>query len=353
MRVFEPAGHGTSIEGLWRAASTGRLSHALLFEGPRGIGKFAAALWFTAGLLCRAGPGRPCLVCPGCKQLAAGDWRGGHADFLRIDPVEEGWDEIPVSAIAERAGERSSVQSLSSFLSLKALEGERRVVVVREAERLNEHAQNALLKTLEEPAPGTVLVLECSRPLELLPTVRSRTVRLAFAPPGRAVALAVLAEAGAPLATAEALVELTDGSPGESLRLLHQGADGMLALWDRVFAPGSDTLACAGALWELEGDFGEGSALAVSRRRLALFLELGTALVHRARRVAVGAGAEETAPGAGSEALTALARDGERAAALRFARLVDRRRDVDHNLDPGAVLELALLDVRAGARGLP
>ncbi len=354
MHVAEPLGHKERIAGLWRAARAGRLGHAFLFEGPAGIGKFAAAVWFAAGMLCRSGPGAPCGVCPPCKQVATAGWRGGHPDLLRIDPVEEGWDEIPIGAIAERSTDRNEGQSLAAFLSLRALMGDWRLVLVREAERLNEHAQNALLKTLEEPAAGTVIVLECSNPAELLATVRSRVVRLALAAPGPEVAVAVLEQKGVAAPAAHTLADLADHSPGEALRLERQGALELLDLLDRVLLPtaaaGTGVLAAAASLWDGGGDFGEGTVLQQARRRARLVLELGMLLCARARRVALGVGPTLTGPG--GRAIEALVLRGETGIRSAFDGLAERRRDIDANLDPGAVIELALLTLAAPAAAL-
>ena len=89
MQVFEPVGHAGAVRSLWHAAEVGRLPHALCFEGPEGIGKFRAALWFAAGLLCSEGPGEPCGACGPCKRVSSGGAGGNHPDLLVIDPIEE------------------------------------------------------------------------------------------------------------------------------------------------------------------------------------------------------------------------------------------------------------------------
>ena len=173
MRFVEPVGHAEAIAGLLRAAAGRRLAHALLLSGPDGIGKFLAAEWLAFGLLCARGPARPCGACGPCKRLLAGT----HADILVLDPESEGEEEIKISRITRR--ERDSQPNVGDFLSLRPMEGGWRVVILRDADRMNEEAQNALLKTLEEPGTSTLLALVASRPESLLPTTRSRCVSAA------------------------------------------------------------------------------------------------------------------------------------------------------------------------------
>ena len=77
--------HEEVLEGLWRAAGAGRLPHALLFEGPQGIGKFAAARRLAQGLFCRGGPARPCGRCDTCKKAASDN----HLDLFVLDVAHE------------------------------------------------------------------------------------------------------------------------------------------------------------------------------------------------------------------------------------------------------------------------
>ena len=93
----ELLGHEEVLRGLWRAAGQGRLPHALLLEGPAGIGKFGAALRLVRGLLCeRAGPeGGPCDRCPACKKVLSGN----HLDVFVLDVAHE---DVPESRRQER-----------------------------------------------------------------------------------------------------------------------------------------------------------------------------------------------------------------------------------------------------------
>ena len=95
MHWVEPVGHGSLLEGLWSAARARRLSHALLFTGPEGVGKFLAARALAWGLLCAAGPGRPCGRCGPCKRFAA----ESHADVFVIDADSEEEEQIKISRL--------------------------------------------------------------------------------------------------------------------------------------------------------------------------------------------------------------------------------------------------------------
>ena len=239
--IEAPLGHAGVVAGLWRARRLGRLPHALLFEGPAGIGKFRAARYFVQGLFCERAQDEvleergPCGECGPCKRFAA----GSHPDFHLVDPHELGEEQIPVAAIAEREGGSDSV---CGFFALRAMEGGLRVVVIREFERAGVPAQNAMLKTLEEPGPGALLILESSRPDLLLETIRSRCVTVRFAPLEAREAATVLERSGARFEDAGALASWAAGSPGQALRLAEQGAPEVRGILHEVLAGELDPL---------------------------------------------------------------------------------------------------------------
>ena len=200
--LFLTQGHPGALAAVARFIHGERPPHALLIVGPRGVGKSTLALDLAAGLLCSAGTpsARPCRACVACHKVAAGN----HPDLHRLEP--------------EGAGEQiriSQVQQLISDLSLTAMEGRFRVAVITAAHRLNLDAQNALLKTLEEPGPATCLVLCADDAAPLLPTVLSRAVRLRVAPLAVETLARLLAENGWAEATqARALALAAAGRPG-------------------------------------------------------------------------------------------------------------------------------------------
>ena len=172
-----PRGHDALVVRLFDAARAGRLPHALLFEGPEGTGKFTAMRWFASGLLCAEGPGPPCGECGPCKRVRSDN----HPDLYVVDPTASGEETLRVQRIAYRPDAPNNPDPedcVESFLDLRAVEAELRPVLLREAHRMNTAAQNALLKTLEEPRPGVVLVLETHRSDLLLETILSRCVRV-------------------------------------------------------------------------------------------------------------------------------------------------------------------------------
>jgi len=205
--VFLTLGHAAAVRAVARAVRSEHPAHALLIVGPRGVGKTTLAFDLAAGLLCLKddAAARPCRDCAACRKVAAGN----HTDLHVVTP--------------EGAGEQiriAQVQQLSSDLALTAMEGRFRVAVIISAQRLNLDAQNALLKTLEEPGPATCLVLCADDAAPLLPTVLSRSARLRLAPlPIEALASQLAQDGHAQPAQARALSIASGGRPGLAIRL--------------------------------------------------------------------------------------------------------------------------------------
>lgn len=151
-------GHERGVDVLRRAAA--RPVHAYLLSGPPGSGVEEAARCFAAALLCPAGG---CGTCSTCERVL----RGRHPDAVEVEP--EG-TQILVAQAASIVEEAYHTP----------VEAERKVILVYEAERMNETVQNKLLKTFEEPPARTVFLLLTSAAEELLPTVRSRCQEVAF-----------------------------------------------------------------------------------------------------------------------------------------------------------------------------
>jgi DNA polymerase-3 subunit delta' len=198
-------GHERVVERLRRSLSDGRQPGAVLLLGPPGVGKRALADAFTALLLCtQPVDDDACGVCPQCTRLAAGT----HPD-VRVVTRDEDRRDVRIE----------QVRDLTRWLALQPLMAGRKIGIIDDAHCLNEHAQNALLKTLEEPPGSAVLVLIATYPSLLLPTVRSRCQLVRLDPlPADAVAK-VLEAHGIPAERARLLAPLAEGSPGQALLL--------------------------------------------------------------------------------------------------------------------------------------
>ncbi len=184
-----------------------RLPHAILFHGPAGIGKADFIEAFAQALLCEnvRADGHACGTCASCGWFA----QGNHPDYRRVRP-EALEDEAPAAEGDEGGGDdkksRSKtaskdikieqVRALADFMNISTHRQGLRVVVLYPAEALNMPASNALLKTLEEPPPGTVFLLASNSLDRLLPTILSRCRKFALALPDHARALAWLQEQG-------------------------------------------------------------------------------------------------------------------------------------------------------------
>jgi len=334
-----PLGHAEAVERLWGALAHGRLPHALLFEGPAGIGKYRAAQWFVQGVFCERGPAPACGECGPCKRVRA----GSHPDLHVLDPLERELETIPVSRISERDGSEGSIES---FLSLRPAEGGWRVVLIREFERANVPAQNALLKTLEEPGNASLLILETSRRDLLLDTVRSRCVSVTLQPPEPELGAKVLAEHGITGPRAETLVRWSGGSPGGALALEREGAEEAREVLRGVLSGALDPLEGARRLAETEGEFVGKTPAAQARARARGALDLTLAVLRDALRGRAGGVPGELAHGD----LVGLARPGGTAIAASLAELLSLRGEVELNISPESILDRAMLALgRAGS----
>jgi len=221
-------GHQTAAAALARAAESGRLPHAILLAGPRGIGKATLAFRFARWLLARPAeedglfglqrhndlaidPDHPV-----ARRVAA----RGHADLLT---VERSWDpkrkrlkgEIVVDDVREIAG----------FFHLTASEGGWRIVIIDGADEMNRNAANALLKILEEPPQGALLLLVCHAVGRMLPTIRSRCQTITLQTLAEDEVIMLLRQHRPALSPDDAtgLARLGEGSIGRALELADAG----------------------------------------------------------------------------------------------------------------------------------
>jgi DNA polymerase-3 subunit delta' len=192
----------------------GGAPQALLLVGPASVGKTTLALDLAAGLLCHASDpaARPCGDCRACRLVD----HGGHQDLHRLAPSGPG---LQVRLGEPSDPEPGTVRHLIRELARLPVEGARRVAIVEQADRLNEDAQNALLKSLEEPPEGAAIVLCADEPEQLLPTVHSRTVVLRLGPVADRAMEELLLEHGIEPPRSGRLARLADGRPGRALAL--------------------------------------------------------------------------------------------------------------------------------------
>jgi DNA polymerase-3 subunit delta' len=179
--IVQRHGHRRIAELLARSTARGALPPSLIFAGPPGSGTRETAIALAQLLNCLkvktaaalgasnasgiADTADACGSCAACEKIV----RGVHPDVLLVEPGDNGSIKIDqIRDVVDRSG-------------FRPFEGRRRVVVIDVADAMAAAAQNALLKTLEEPTPSSVFILVTARPDVLLPTVRSRCVRLAFA----------------------------------------------------------------------------------------------------------------------------------------------------------------------------
>lgn len=210
--LFRPFGwqHASWMQ-LGQQLLQGTLPHALLFSGARGIGKRHFAEAFGRWALClQPLPDGACGHCKGCELNRAST----HPDFIVIRPEEEG----KIIKVAQ-------VRELIDSLGRTGQQGGNKVVIIEPIEAMNANASNALLKSLEEPTPGTYLLLVSHNPSSVLPTIRSRCQIKALAIPSLDVATDYLASATAasPDMIQEALREAR-GLPLTALSLLDNDA---------------------------------------------------------------------------------------------------------------------------------
>jgi DNA polymerase-3 subunit delta' len=203
--LFDLIGQREAAERLVKLVATNRLPHALVFEGPEGSGKMTAARCLAALIACRRPiDGRACSECPSCVKILA----ECHADVRVIA------GDGPRIKIQE-------VRDATLALQLRPVEGKKKILLVEDAHRMTPEAQNALLKTLEEPPGSAHIVLTTSRLRSILPTVISRCQRVRFQPLSARDIAEILRRDAPGLTDASALLmaALSRGSAGRAKTL--------------------------------------------------------------------------------------------------------------------------------------
>ena len=248
-------GQQRAIAALGRALASGRVHHAWILHGPPGVGKFRAAEAFARTLLDPASTDahRAPVSPPAGTETQRLIDSGTHPDFHVIRKELAAASEsrelrerkqlnIPLDLLRERmlGGVAGDGRQLESLVYRTAVRGRGKAFIVDEAELLDADAQNAMLKTLEEPPAGTVIVLVTAHEDRLLPTIRSRCQRVSFGPLDGAAMAAWWARGGleVPAADREFVQSFAEGSPGMATLAVRHG----IAAWNAELSPLLDGL---------------------------------------------------------------------------------------------------------------
>lgn len=199
-------GHNQIIEYLQFAISSNQLAHAYIFSGPNNLGKYLTAVTLAATLLCQGTDrSKPCQACGGCQQLE----KNTHPDIeiIRRDPEKK---NIGIEQIRQ----------LQHKLSLRSFLTKYKIAIIDEAETLTEEAANALLKTLEEPTPQTMIIVITESSSLLLDTINSRCQKIQFNYLSFSLIENWLIDNGATKTKASEITHFSQGRPGLALLAL-------------------------------------------------------------------------------------------------------------------------------------
>jgi DNA polymerase-3 subunit delta' len=324
-------GHDALAQAFDRAWQRGRLAHAYFFTGPPGVGKHLFAVELAKALLCETKPKTKldaCDTCPACRQVEAGT----HPDFFAASRPADS-PNIPIEVVRE----------LCHNLALKPARGRDKVAILDDADDLHDPitlhaAANAFLKTLEEPPPGSVLILVGTSTDQQLPTILSRCQIVRFAPlPPALVAKLLRTQGMEDVKLVERLARLSSGSPGQARELADP------ALWDfrRQFLDGLvrtpvDSVALAQMWVRFVEEAGKESAL--QRRRAALVVRFLIEFLDDALCLTQGGLPRLTEP----DDLRALQQLANRVDADRLLQALDRCLEADFQIDRRVHLVLVL-----------
>ncbi len=157
------AAQGDNIRILENSFKKNRLAHAYIFEGEAGTKKFDTALFFAAMILCESDDTKPCGTCKNCRRI----FNQRHPNLYTIKPQKQNIT-------------KDNIRDLQEEFNKTALEDGAKVYIMEDADTMNPHAANALLKFLEEPHPNIFALLLTTNSSKLLPTIRSRSQKLTF-----------------------------------------------------------------------------------------------------------------------------------------------------------------------------
>ena len=230
-------GHDANMDQFRRSLEQDRLATTFLFVGPEGIGKRTFALKLAQSMLCSnvdESKLDPCNTCADCQQVVT----DSHPDLQLIaKPEDKAF--IPVDVfIGDREHRRRT--GLCHFISLTPTGGKRRIAIVDDADWLNQEGANSLLKTLEEPSPGAVIILISTSVQRQLPTIRSRSQVIRFQPLSNADVADCLLRNGQ-CETEEEAASMAANSAGSLSRAIQFSGESITeirrALWSELSKP--------------------------------------------------------------------------------------------------------------------
>lgn len=199
-------GHNQVKKVLLNAITQNRVAHAYLFFGPSGIGKRGMATAFAAGILCTTSPGSACGECSRCRRIS----EGIYPDVFILSPVN---GSIKIE----------QVRGIQKKVQYKPYEGEKKVIIIEDAEAMTRDASNSLLKILEEPPEDTCFILTASNHYNLLPTIVSRCQPIQMGKVPADDIEKLLESRGLDLEKAKLITVFADGIPGRALEMIDSG----------------------------------------------------------------------------------------------------------------------------------
>lgn len=206
LNFHDIVGHEQIKEHFQMAIENQKVSHAYILTGEAGMGRKSLAHAFALALLCEKGKAEPCMECHACKQVLSGN----HPDLIHV--THEKPNSIGVDDIREQINDTIMVRPYSSYY---------KIYIVDEAEKMTQQAQNALLKTIEEPPSYAVIILLTTNQEAFLPTILSRCVQLKLKPLRDFTVKSYLTEAlHVPEADADIFAAFARGNLGKAISLV-------------------------------------------------------------------------------------------------------------------------------------
>ncbi|MCE9607972.1 MAG: DNA polymerase III subunit delta' [Planctomycetia bacterium] len=345
-------GHDDVVEQFRRRYASGRVTGTFLFVGPAGVGKRSFAGKLAQALLCRGGTALtldPCGTCEDCRLVAAGN----HPDLIGVAKPNDK-SEIPLELLIGRKENRNH-EGLCHDIAMKPFRGGRRIAVIDDADFLNEEGANALLKTLEEPPPKSMLILIGTGSDRQLPTIRSRSQIVRFRPLAAVDLARLIRQAGLVDSEedAERLALLAEGSLAQAARLADPALSAFRREWLEQLSSGEwDSQTAAKMLVKFAEDAGKEASQRRERLRLGIgfLVDFFRAMLH----LSTGAAPREDAEleGVAKNAARDFHVDAETLAAV-IERCLDGVEHVDRNAHHVTLVDAMCDDIAKILAGAP